>query len=82
MSEDNYVPIDVVSKRFTVSNSTIRAWVKSGHIPLATYVRVGNTYRFNLGEVISTLHAQSLVDEPSEPDAEEDYDLDEFDEDL
>ena len=42
-----FVPIETLAKHFAVSISTIRAWVRQGHIPKTTYIKVGNTYRFN-----------------------------------
>lgn len=46
-----FVPIEELSKHFSVSVSTIRAWVRQGHIPKATYIKVGNTYRFSIDDV-------------------------------
>lgn len=42
-----FVPIENLAKHFAVSISTIRAWVRQGHIPKTTYIKIGNTYRFN-----------------------------------
>ena len=46
-----YVPIEDVAKHFSVSISTIRAWVRQKEIPDNTYIKVGNTYRFNVDAV-------------------------------
>lgn len=46
-----FVPIEDLSKHFAVSVSTIRAWVRQGHIPKDTYIKVGNTYRFSIDDV-------------------------------
>jgi excisionase family DNA binding protein len=46
-----FVPIEDLSKHFSVSVSTIRAWVRQGHIPKNTYIKVGNTYRFSIDDV-------------------------------
>ena len=46
-----FVPIEDLSKHFSVSVSTIRAWVRQGHIPKDTYIKVGNTYRFSIDDV-------------------------------
>lgn len=46
-----FVPIEDLSKHFSVSISTIRAWVRQGHIPKNTYIKVGNTYRFSIDDV-------------------------------
>jgi excisionase family DNA binding protein len=50
-----YVPIEDVAKQFSVSVSTIRAWVRQGFIPKPTYIKVGNTYRFCLEAVVEHL---------------------------
>lgn len=50
-----YLPIEDVAKQFSVSVSTIRAWVRQGHIPKHTYIKVGNTYRFRLDAVVEHL---------------------------
>lgn len=49
------IPIEDVARHFTVSVSTVRAWVRQGHIPRSTYVKIGNTYRFNLSEILASL---------------------------
>jgi len=54
MSEP-FVPIEDLAKRFTVSVSTVRAWVRQGHIPKDTYLKVGNTYRFDVSKVVQAL---------------------------
>jgi excisionase family DNA binding protein len=56
-----YVPIEQVAKHFTVSLSTIRAWVRQGKIPSNTYIKVGNTYRFRVADV-----ENALVGSPNE----------------
>ena len=53
------VSIDDLAKTLAVSVSTIRTWLKDGAIPRQTYIRVGNTYRFELEEVISALKQTS-----------------------
>lgn len=42
-----FVTIENLAQYFCVSVSTIRAWVRQGHIPEETYIKLGNTYRFN-----------------------------------
>jgi excisionase family DNA binding protein len=54
MSEP-FVPIEELAKHFTVSVSTVRAWVRQGHIPKDTYLKIGNTYRFNVSKVVDAL---------------------------
>lgn len=50
-----FVPIEALAKHFTVSVSTVRAWLRQGYIPKDTYVKVGNTYRFNVSKVVAAL---------------------------
>jgi len=50
-----FVPIEELAKHFSVSISTIRAWVRQGHIPKDTYIKVGNTYRFSIEDVAAAL---------------------------
>ncbi|MDA7809730.1 helix-turn-helix domain-containing protein [bacterium] len=50
-----YVPIEDVAKHFSVSISTIRAWVRQQDIPQDTYIKVGSTYRFCIDDVAEAL---------------------------
>jgi hypothetical protein len=52
---DKFVPIEDLAKHFAVSVSTVRTWVRRGHIPKDTYLKIGNTYRFNIPKVIDAL---------------------------
>ena len=68
-----YVPIEDVAKHFSVSISTIRAWVRQKEIPDDTYIKVGNTYRFNIEDVSDALtnkskpmKDQTILEEPQE----------------
>lgn len=70
MSNERFVPIEELAKHFTVSVSTIRSWVRQGHIPADTYIKVGNTYRFSVSSVASALTSvdsepqnESVIDE-------------------
>ena len=56
-----FVPIEDLSKHFSVSVSTIRAWVRQGHIPKDTYIKVGNTYRFSIDDVSTALTKRDTV---------------------
>lgn len=49
------VPIEDLAKHFAVSISTVRAWLRQGYIPKHTYIKLGNTYRFQLTKVIEAL---------------------------
>jgi excisionase family DNA binding protein len=61
-----------------VSISTIRAWVRQGHIPKTTYIKIGNTYRFNKTAVTEALtkSAQDVDEAPIEEQLEFDFDAD------
>ena len=50
-----YVPIGEVAEYFSVSVSTIRAWLRQNRIPKYTYIKVGNTYRFCISEISEAL---------------------------
>jgi transposase-like protein len=55
MNIEPYVPIEELAKHFTVSVSTVRAWVRQDLIPKHTYIKVGNTYRFSVSKVVESL---------------------------
>ena len=65
-----YVPIEELSKHLAVSISTVRGWLKKKSIPENTYIRVGNTYRFNIDAVVDALSADRK--EPVVSDSDED----------
>lgn len=46
-----YVTITGLAEHLAVSISTVRQWVRNGHIPEGTYIKVGTTYRFDLKAV-------------------------------
>lgn len=54
-SQVSYVPIEELAEHLSVKVSTIRQWVKQGYIPKDTYIKVGNTYRYNIPEVVNAL---------------------------
>jgi predicted site-specific integrase-resolvase len=58
MQDAQYVPIEDVGKKFSVSLSTVRSWLRQGFIPKSTYIKVGNTYRFDVDAVVKALTAQ------------------------
>ena len=64
-----FVPIEDLAKHFTVSVSTIRAWVRQGLIPKETYIKVGNTYRFSVSSVVAAL-TSAPKDDVKEPEPE------------
>ena len=50
-----FVTIETLAQYFSVSVSTIRAWVRQGYIPDDTFIKLGNTYRFNRAAVSEAL---------------------------
>jgi excisionase family DNA binding protein len=73
MTEDKYVTINDIAEHYTVSISTVRAWIRDSKIP---YLRVGKTFRFKLSEVDAALRdartkkiddaVEELVDNPDQ----------------
>ena len=64
---ETFVPIEDLAKHFTVSISTVRAWVRQGYIPKDTYIKVAGTYRFCIPKVVAALTA-APKDEPEKPE--------------
>ena len=61
---DKYLPIEDLADHLSVTVSTIRGWVKQGHIPSDCYIKVGaKTYRFEIPAVVDALKKGS---EPKE----------------
>lgn len=56
------VTIEGVAEHFVVSVQTVRTWVRTGVIPKHTYLKIGNTYRFDLDQL-----AAELLNKPKEP---------------
>lgn len=61
--EDKYVPIEELAGHLTLAVTTVRSWVRSGVIPKESYIKVGNTYRFCISDVVT-----GLKDGKIEPD--------------
>ena len=76
MNDPAYVPIEDVSKHFSVSVSTIRGWIRRKHIPPSTYIKVGNTYRFSIPAVVSALSSADDIPAPEEVSPRTNFDLD------
>ena len=51
VATDAYVSIEEVAKYFSVSVSTVRAWLRQGFIPKEAYLKIGHTYRFKIKDV-------------------------------
>jgi excisionase family DNA binding protein len=54
--------IEELAKHFRVSVSTVRAWLRNGHIPEHTYVSVGHTYRFKIPLVEAAMLSRTTAD--------------------
>jgi hypothetical protein len=69
MTEEAFIPIEKVAQHFCVGVHTIRSWVRQGHIPRSSYIKVGNTYRFSLPRVTDALTGGNMKDpEPETAD--------------
>ena len=62
-----FVPIDDVATHFSVSISTVRAWVRQNRIPKHTYIKLGTTYRFKISAVEEALTAEGTDTDTPEP---------------
>jgi excisionase family DNA binding protein len=54
MVEEAFVPIEGVAKHFSVSVSTVRAWIRQDLIPS---LKLGGVYRFKITEVEQALRS-------------------------
>jgi hypothetical protein len=57
------VPIEDLAKTLTVSITTVRSRVRTGLIPGDTYVKIGNTYRFDKEAILNHFRPQKPVTE-------------------
>lgn len=60
-----YVPTEELAKHFAVSGQTVRLWIKQGKIPVGTFIKIGNTYRFDIEAVEAALQARAQADSAS-----------------
>lgn len=51
--------VEEVAQALRVKPSTVRDWVRNGSIPRHTYIKAGNTYRFDIPAVIAALRADN-----------------------
>ena len=59
-SEEKYVPIEELAQHLSLAITTVRSWVRMGVIPKSTYLKIGNTYRFSIPEVVEKLKENSV----------------------
>jgi excisionase family DNA binding protein len=52
--------IEDLARYLQIAVVTVRMWVKKGYIPEKTYIKVGNTYRFDRGAVMQALRHPEL----------------------
>lgn len=62
MTEASFVPMNAVAKYFMVSESTVRAWMRQKRIPPHAYIHVGQTYRYNIPEIVKALTETNAED--------------------
>jgi excisionase family DNA binding protein len=60
---DSYVPVEELAKYLCVKVPTVREWVAKGYIPKHTFIKVANTYRFSIPQVVAALKEE--VPEPT-----------------
>lgn len=66
MADEPFVPIEQVAKHFSVSVSTVRAWIRQDLIPS---LKLGGVYRFKISEVelaLRRLNGGELVREEAD----------------
>ena len=85
MMSDNFVPIGEVADKFSVSKHTVRQWLRKGKIPADMYVKIGNTYRYNLQGIENAFlntNKDSIVEVVDEAVSEYVFGADVLDEDF
>lgn len=81
MSENTLVPIGSVADKLGVTVAAIRTWVRKGAIPKEGYVKIGNTYRFDLPFIMATLLRPDAGVGPQKQEVVKVFELTAFDED-
>ena len=72
MSElPTYVPLGTLAEKLSLAEITLRNWLREGKIPKHTYIKVGNTYRFNFEavekELLACTQEQSFEESIQDP---------------
>jgi len=88
---EGFVPIEELAKHFSVSISTVRAWVRQELIARDSYIKVGTTYRFLISRAQESLMesqmrlyeaekeaARKQAEEESQPEPQQDEELERF----
>jgi len=58
---ETFVPMEELAEHFAVSVSTIRNWIRKGHIPPHAFVKAGPTYRFRISDVTEALMVRKPI---------------------
>tara|TARA_R100001369_G_scaffold32931_1_gene57967 strand:- start:2414 stop:2710 length:297 start_codon:yes stop_codon:yes gene_type:complete len=58
---EKFVPMEELAEHFAVSVSTIRSWIRKGHIPSHAFVKAGPTYRFKISDVTDALMVRKPI---------------------
>tara|TARA_R110000803_G_scaffold40253_1_gene86738 strand:+ start:1451 stop:1750 length:300 start_codon:yes stop_codon:yes gene_type:complete len=58
---EKFVPMEELAEHFAVSVSTIRNWIRKGHIPPHAFVKAGPTYRFRISDVTEALMVRKPI---------------------
>lgn len=69
---ETFVPINKLAEHLHLKVSTLRQWIKLGYIPRRTYLKIGNTYRFQVSEVLKALKLREAMGDTPVPAAETD----------
>jgi excisionase family DNA binding protein len=71
---DRFITIAELAETLTVSVPTIRVWIRRGKIPRHCYIKVSQTYRFDLKAIQQALMTDVEVPESSPMQLELDFD--------
>jgi len=69
MMNDQYVSIEDVAKYYSVSVSTVRAWIRTIKLTSTDFLKLGNTYRFKIADVDAALRRVSADEAPAPVEA-------------
>ena len=69
MMNDQYVSIEDVAKYYSVSVSTVRAWIRTNKLTSTDFLKLGNTYRFKIADVDAALRRVSADEAPAPVEA-------------
>jgi excisionase family DNA binding protein len=76
MTIAHYVSTADVAARFNVSSSTIMSMIRTGELPVGSYLRIGRVYRFDLERIESELLKRAAVKAEPPVEAQLGFDFD------